>query len=94
MSQSLYSSAFYGPSLPHRMGFVAASHGSPVSTGNTDAASDFEEPIGWSRSRCPTCGGNIHIVREVDGMYARCLQCSRGYKVTQEDADRLLLKHR
>ncbi len=30
----------------------------------------------WKPRRCPRCGGNIFLDRDVDGWYEQCFQCS------------------
>ncbi len=30
---------------------------------------------GFTRKRCPKCGGNVYLDRDFYGWYERCLQC-------------------
>ena len=32
---------------------------------------------GFTRKRCPRCGGNIFLDNDSDGWYEQCLQCAR-----------------
>jgi len=32
---------------------------------------------GFVQKRCPRCGGNIFLYRDLHGWYEQCLQCSR-----------------
>ena len=32
---------------------------------------------GFTRKRCPKCGGNIFLDRDLRGWYEECLQCGR-----------------
>jgi len=32
---------------------------------------------GFTQQRCPKCGGNIFLHRDLYGWYEQCLQCSR-----------------
>jgi len=32
---------------------------------------------GFTQQRCPRCGGNVFVYRDLHGWYEQCLQCSR-----------------
>jgi len=32
---------------------------------------------GFTQQRCPRCGGNVFVYRDLYGWYEQCLQCSR-----------------
>ena len=32
---------------------------------------------GFTQQRCPKCGGNVFVGRDLHGWYEQCLQCSR-----------------
>ena len=32
---------------------------------------------GITQQRCPKCGGNVFVYRDLYGWYEQCLQCSR-----------------
>ena len=32
---------------------------------------------GLTQKRCPRCGGNVFVYRDLHGWYEQCLQCSR-----------------
>ena len=32
---------------------------------------------GFTQQRCPKCGGNVFVYRDLHGWYEQCLQCSR-----------------
>ena len=47
---------------------------------------------GFTRKRCPNCGGNVFLDRDSDGWYEQCLQCSRTWYLqlvveTEDEAD-------
>ena len=31
---------------------------------------------GFLKKRCPKCGGNVYLYRDMDNWYEQCLQCS------------------
>jgi len=32
---------------------------------------------GFTQQRCPRCGGNVFVYKDIHGWYEQCLQCSR-----------------
>ena len=34
-------------------------------------------------NRCPRCGGNMFLERDLDSLYAECLQCSCRCEITR-----------
>jgi len=32
---------------------------------------------GFTQQRCPRCGGNVFVYRDLHGWHEQCLQCSR-----------------
>lgn len=37
--------------------------------------------IAWRLKKCPRCGGDIFIDRDMDIWYEQCLQCSYSYEI-------------